>query len=66
MITIKEKRIWNYQRFVLSDKKSIIYEKRMETGIFEFLSHFSKIWRIRARYKVDRIEERVDSFQHQH
>ena len=37
-------------------------KERMETGIFRFSSHFSKIWKGGERYKVKRIGERADSW----
>ena len=37
-------------------------KERMEIGIFRFFILFSKIWRIGARYKVERIEEKADSW----
>ena len=34
--------------------------KRIETGIFRFLRHFSRIYKNRVRYKADRMGERAD------
>ena len=41
IIAIKEIQIWNNQRFVLSNKKSII-NKRIEMGFLDFLIIFQK------------------------
>ena len=41
-------------------KRPLSTKERIKTEIFRFFSHFSKIWRIRERYKVKRIGERAD------
>jgi len=35
-------------------------KERMETGIFRFIRHFSRIYKTGVRYKADKIGERAD------
>jgi len=37
-------------------------KERMETGIFRFIRHFSRIYKRGVRYKADKIGERADSW----
>ena len=43
--------------------KSLLSTKeKIEIWIFRFLNYFLKMWRIEARYKVERTGERADSW----
>ena len=43
-------------------KKLLFTKERVETGIFRFFNHFLKIWKIRERYKTEKIRERADPY----
>ena len=46
----------------LCNKKPSSTKESMETRILRFFKYFSRIWRTRAKYKVDKIENRADSY----
>ena len=41
-------------------KSPLSTNERVEIGIFRFFHQFSKIWRSRKKYKVERIGDRMD------
>ena len=49
------------ERDLLWAIKSLLSTKdRMETGIFKNFKWFARIWKIRARYKANKIGERAE------
>ena len=60
IITTEMIRIRLFQWFYLWYKKTIIYKKINETGIFRFLALFSKMWKIGERYNVNKTEDKVE------
>ena len=41
-------------------KSPLLTNKRKELWIFRFFKWFSKIWKIREKYKADKIKERAN------
>ena len=51
----------DFSKFFSCEIKRLLSTNEMkEAGIFRFLDLFSKIWKIRARYKADKTRERAN------
>ena len=60
MVTTEKARVRDIEGLVLRNKKSIIYKKIIEMGLFKFFRRFSRIYKKEERYKADKIGERAD------